>query len=397
MTAHKHPLVLLGAGASVEAGIPDAKSLTRVIYEDVQTLADAGAEAKAIRVVLGGLGFHRAVVRDDPFGPVDVEELYEALLSLGSRQAHELSPFISAWNPAVLDADHQDLGESTQNVAKALKRIVRGTMSSLARRSSARHDPVGPWGEDLYAFGLELERALLLSAGRNPYPSVFKSAARRIQRLLVGRMYLRDAGKVVYLVPLVRAARRAPLWVVSLNFDNCIEMAADAGEVPVDVGLQEGSCRLAFGEECPLRLVKLHGSVLWRFEPPNAVFKTDAPNFDDPSFVFGAGNKLRVEGPFLDLLLAAREQLNAADDIIVIGYSFRDRHVNHLLLSWVQDGHPGRIIVADPKLDGATIERNVEAAWRGDYRLKTGALAARLTLEPLPASEAVKKHFPTPP
>ncbi len=37
----------------------------------------------------------------------------------------------------------------------------------------------------------------------------------------------------------------------------------------------------------------------------------------------------------------------------------------------------------------------VEAAWRGDYRLETGALAARLTLDPLPASEAVKKYFPT--
>ena len=47
--------------------------------------------------------------------------------------------------------------------------------------------------------------------------------------------------------------------------------------------------------------------------------------------VFGAGEKHRSDGPFLDLLMEAKRSLSEALELVVVGYSFRDDHVNHLI------------------------------------------------------------------
>jgi SIR2-like domain len=52
--------------------------------------------------------------------------------------------------------------------------------------------------------------------------------------------------------------------------------------------------------------------------------------------IFGGRNKLTAEGPFLDLLMRFKDALMDANRLIVIGYSFRDDHINHLVLSWLR-------------------------------------------------------------
>jgi hypothetical protein len=71
-----------------------------------------------------------------------------------------------------------------------------------------------------------------------------------------------------------------------------------------------------------------------------------------PAVVFGQGGKLRSEGPFLELLLKFSSELQVAGTLLVVGYSFRDDHVNEIIARWFsgQDGpvEGRRIVVLDP-------------------------------------------------
>jgi hypothetical protein len=60
-----------------------------------------------------------------------------------------------------------------------------------------------------------------------------------------------------------------------------------------------------------------------------------------PGIIFGAGNKLRAKGPFLDLYVEFRAALSEAQRVIIIGYGFVDEHVNELLRQWVE--RPGKV------------------------------------------------------
>lgn len=61
----------------------------------------------------------------------------------------------------------------------------------------------------------------------------------------------------------------------------------------------------------------------------------------EPAVVFGEGGKLQYEGPYLELLLAWSAQLREASDLLVVGYSFRDQHVNEAIARWLV-AHPAR-------------------------------------------------------
>ena len=75
---------------------------------------------------------------------------------------------------------------------------------------------------------------------------------------------------------------------------------------------------------------------------------------DGPAVVFGEAGKLRSEGPYLELPLAWSAELRLADSLVVVGYSFRDQHVNEVIARWFHADARRRITVVDPRnLDSA--------------------------------------------
>ncbi|MDQ3725067.1 MAG: hypothetical protein M3335_04115 [Actinomycetota bacterium] len=81
-------LVLLGAGASADAGVPTAVELTKEILARLE-----GDERQALLSVCHRLG--------DPHG-LDVEKVFSAVELLGERDGLELSPFVERWGAAAL-------------------------------------------------------------------------------------------------------------------------------------------------------------------------------------------------------------------------------------------------------------------------------------------------------
>jgi SIR2-like domain len=93
-----------------------------------------------------------------------------------------------------------------------------------------------------------------------------------------------------------------------------------------------------------VRLLKLHGSIDWKRSGDAVVYEEVHPGDRyQPAIIIGAGNKLRHFGPYLDLYSTFRDSLRQARFLVVIGYSFRDEHINYAIESWASgDGPSGR-------------------------------------------------------
>lgn len=152
--------------------------------------------------------------------------------------------------------------------------------------------------------------------------------------------------------------------IVTLNYDNALEIAKgfattlllDSGPTPLD---RRRHLSAVPGHGETVRLIKLHGSFDWELldepgqvrvlagtEPWNRWDSRRATSIRPPApgIIFGAGNKLRPDGPYLDLVGEFREALAHAKRLIVIGYSFRDDHVNELLRGWACRSDVNRLL-----------------------------------------------------
>ena len=54
--------------------------------------------------------------------------------------------------------------------------------------------------------------------------------------------------------------------------------------------------------------------------------------------------------PFLDILFCFREILDSSEILLVVGYSFRDKHINYEISTWLRKGNVNMKVV-DPKLN----------------------------------------------
>lgn len=346
---------LFGAGASADAGVPIAASMVRRIYDHAKQL---GRNTEPLDVVIGGLRQRRATFFREPFSEIDVEELYEALTTLGSRSASVVAPFVASWSPAVLTADSLDVSLAARRIGSAL----RGSLEAAKDGSS-------DW---LNLWEFENELANTLHFQTHPTTSAFWTAASDVLTALHKLCWVQDPSRVSYFEPFLRSG---PKWIATLNYDNTVELAAQQIGLSVDWGIQpDGSVRLApDGPMSDVCLAKLHGSVDWGFESSGKLQRTATDAFTPPALVFGSGNKLRVDGPYLDLLFAFRARLLVTDELHICGYSFRDSHINHLLLSWLQQGEERKAVVHDPKLSQsqmlANLVAHVPSGWSHETKL----------------------------
>jgi hypothetical protein len=300
-------VVLLGAGASAEAGLPTAFEMTDVISAQLKEALpsyDRSLEV-ALRYVcemLGsyGEGSHR----------LDIERVFSALELLAEREELEITPFVRGWDNGVLQSEEADRLPLLGNV---YARLAEHMLSAL--------------------------KALLGTTD----------------------------SQVEYLRPLVQyAADPAHTTIATLNYDLSIETAGQACGVDIDTGINEwATSGLWRWRDNAAHLLKLHGSINWEWTddfpwkgrlPSRHVseFATPTRGWTMPVLVFGLRGKIRAEGPFLSALAEFERQLEQANRLIVIGYSFRDSHINYVIERWVVKGWSRQLVLVDPYLPGAS-------------------------------------------
>jgi hypothetical protein len=227
---------------------------------------------------------------------------------------------------------------------------------------------------------------------------------------LVELTLLRSADKLAYLDPLLTAGRTAPITVATLNYDNGVELRAASLGIKCETGLGEWSSTGAFPSPAlGIDLMKLHGSVRWWWDTTDeespvglryrALAEVSDYFLEDVSkqavfvgglgrrlgVIFGGPNKLTPAGPFLDLLAKFKRVLDGYSHLLVIGYSFRDPHVNQCIARWLGRDASRRVTIVERQ--GASATDNLFCqTWAPD-------LGGRLKFEAIGAESGFAKYF----
>ncbi len=322
-------VVLLGAGASVDAQIPGSFKMTKCIAENAVTRSPNDRFRKALTTVLDGILNRAGTMGKIPtLDAVDIETVLSAFDFLARRNELEFAPFVGSWHPAIEALDRGEIGEYQTHQADEFARLVANDLS-------------GGGG------------------------AVFRDAAARLIREVERLVWIdpksHDSQKrIAYLEPLVRAAARRKLTVATLNYDNCIDLACSSCDISCDDGITgwSHSHQINFCDD-GLRLLRLHGSVMWRnfrggdqelvrLLPPEHGDNPESAPSSEPYIVFGRHNKLRASGPLLDVLSEFMRALERADHVISVGYSGRDEHINALVRRFITRKVNPRITYVGP-------------------------------------------------
>jgi len=154
-------------------------------------LQDASLEdgVRVLYFVVGGLQFKRGVQGKDPFGGVDIEELFAAMDMLAKRTEIDAAPFIGQWHPAIADLETYRPSHVDQYL---LRQKLKPLLAQGRYTQSAYRASLGANSTDVERFVDELIDVL-----------------QKITTPEVGG----------YLAPLVRQGKTRLLTVATLNYE----------------------------------------------------------------------------------------------------------------------------------------------------------------------------------
>jgi hypothetical protein len=361
-------IFLLGAGASVEAKVPDAYSMTKELLKRFES-PRLEANLKVLNFVMGGLLFNKGIRGESPLSGINVEDLFNAVETLAKRDKSELGPFIGSWHPHLneLETGNISMADLTELMDRITEEVdIRITQPGLPLKKRRWLSP-SPGSDEAEQEFQKLFTKVVRQAVTARSGGLLEGTARKMLIELTRLVWIDNKKNVDYLIPLVSYALSSESTIVTLNYDNSIEYVGEISGIKIDTGFEnwykEGEFQYAKGT---VPLIKLHGSIDWQLvdnpvskvqpipqkkiiQISKAQVKRPKPDYD-PAIIFGGINKLTAEGPFLDLLRTFANHLNQSTQLTVIGYSFRDPHINKYIREWI-NGRPDRILrVIDPYL-----------------------------------------------
>ena len=338
-------VVLLGAGASVEAGLPTAvvlpdKLLAFALAQGKQTYA------RAIKYTLHRLAAHHAISKGAVGSQlVDIEELGDALEQIANRKNSVLSPFVNTWDSGL---DALEL-KAIMDCAPMVGRVFPDAVATEEMHVDLRSVPI--------------LRALYDNSDLfgNFFRNVFFWTSGSLRKLLA----IPESAELSYLQLLTSWAYNRGAPIVNLNYDRAIEIACGKAGISVDTGMTAwNQARRVTFSPSKLPLLKLHGSLDWQLiysevKSAHVTIETlgdyneqydnpESPFPFSPAIIFGRQGKLNETGPFLVLYSKFRDLLEDAEELIVVGYSFRDPHINRLIADWIGREKNGKVTIIDP-------------------------------------------------
>lgn len=294
-------LFLLGAGASVDAGIKHAKAMTLDIEEKIRSDADFKEFNDLYNYLKSSIIYQRGLEGAFEDQTATIEELLDVLSEINQKHQNKLYPFIGGWNIHLLKV----AGEEFEKVAK-LDKQIRGQLFQWINISNYDKAKYFQGFKDLVA----------------------------------------DIGSAVR--------------VFTLNYDICVEKALAGTDFGIELGFNSGSGReweatkfdANENTDVGMYLYKLHGSIDWEKDETsgNILKLCDNPQ-PNPELIFGTAAKLSSIDPYLFYVHELRKySLNEAlRFIVVVGYSFSDEYVNGLIGQAVKRNKYLKLLVVTPE------------------------------------------------
>jgi len=399
-------MFLLGAGASVKAGVPATYEMTKELLNLFSKYPQYDRKYYGVlSFIIGGLLFQKGKKGLNPYDGVNVEEVFNAVQLLANRQSLELAPFVGSWNEMIdmldlippYNPNYEELNrEIYRSIVETIIRAFPNSSVSFSeseldgalKRSSSLGQAVhrylnknmSEWFRKMgngmpnssYSFQEKLTKAIHSAEKISGKGKIFEDTSERMIVNLINLVWIKEYENVSYLKPILSVFRKQnQLCVATLNYDNSIELLTSNNSVECNTGIRDWS---ETGElknkNNSVFLLKIHGSIDWKLErktishdrplPQSKIEIVDADNVNKeyyrPAVIFGQRNKLTAEGPFLDLMHAFQKELSKNDQVIVIGYSFRDDHINEYLTQWINNSSTNRMVVIDPDIDNKSTE-----------------------------------------
>jgi len=291
-------VVLLGAGASIEAGIPHSRRM----IESLELLLDAEwSEYRALYLCVKSSIFYAYGIRGiDPAEKYNIELLVGTLEELSKKDEHPIYPFVGAWNPKLSEVAGSDFG------------AVKGFREAIVRKLKEEwvepeHDDDSGYYRGLFSFQEEYTY---------------------------------------------------PLRVFSLNYDLCVEH--NKGNSVLQTGFRPDKTwdwklfEASDKDDTPnIYLYKLHGSIDWVFDRNHRLKRKSSSHISpqDVAIIFGTTYKLQYTDPFLFSAYELRKWTldEQARLILSIGYGFGDEHINSILSQSLRSDSKKRLLSVSPE------------------------------------------------
>lgn len=321
-------VVLLGAGASVEAGVPASAQMISRLEELLEKKGGDFVKFRALyHQIKSGILYGAGIQgRFGASAGYNIEILVNTLYELERNEEHPIYPFIGSWNPRLLDHAGSNFS--------AVREFRRGIVKQLQGWVQPAKNNQGRYYEGI----------------------------RKLQKEL-----------------------GHPLRLFSLNYDRMVEsLASPEFLVEGGFGPQRESKwewvrfeEVAAGtEKADLFLYKLHGSIDWRRDNHGDLMQVDYAGEDgeELQIIFGREFKLEAADPYLLYAYEFRRLTMEARLVIVVGYSFADDHINKMLRQAFRLDSNRRLLAVD-RCDEAEIPARVAAVAE-----RVGVEASRITL-----------------
>lgn len=295
-------ILLLGAGASFDAGLPMAFGMTDLFKESVLEQGDKDLTG-ALSLVLGGIHFLRGLRGVYPEVSINIEEVAATLDALRTRHTHQLSPFVGSWNETV--RRYGAVGESGRDCLGEVNNLLR--------------EKINEW------------------------------------------LTTPEIGKIRYFQALQDFVREFDnIDIFTLNYDLCVETAIDQCGVKFTCGFtSHGWDTNEFRRgDVQVRLYKQHGSLDWyRDDEDQMIYSARIPPEDrvpaagyTSLLIFGTNNKLEALDPFLYLSHIFSESVKTTKVLVVIGYGFGDEYINKIIRQgFARDSRKRMVVVGANK------------------------------------------------
>ena len=329
---------MLGAGASIDAGLLDSCSLTEAVYKKLQS--GNVLEAELFAFVIAKLIVRQTRQGESPFNKIDIESAYDALKRILSHDDDILSEFVSGWD---ILAD-RSVYSRPQFSQFDFERTFSKTFKISSTRSLTAAPSLTVDTRSVHHIAQLLSTQFRTAPDRTPNLSVFTEALASCLNI--------ESENEDYLSKLAQHCRSHADCLGTLNYDLLIERRCQNLNIPYGYGLKNWNLRryIKFPDD-EMKIIKLHGSLNWHFENDDSIniSEGDFANNKRRALVFGGqADKLDADGPFLSLRHEFFRRMRQSTTLVVAGYSFRDKHVNALLKSWLLTKKKGKIIVVSP-------------------------------------------------
>lgn len=302
------PLLLLGAGASKEFGVPVMDSFLGELQDEIE------------KTVAGGFAVRRSMAVAEA---VDLEEVMYLLETLASMEREDPAavPFL-------------------KTVQTKYRKNLRGLPGISAVKKQANRT-LERLREHIFETCVKYDR----------------NAARAVYEPLLESLY-----------SLCQPER---IYIATTNYDRIIEDMWERGEDGPHEGdpvldLQTGFHRPSYGtpqldtdrgytqlgedEDCAIHLVKLHGSIGWRQYDPGTVEDTRAREYAEGDTVLAYPVRLDKSNtpPFADLFDEFDKALVDSNFIMIVGSSLRDVGIVKRLAEALRAGEKVAVVI-DPE------------------------------------------------